>query len=535
MLRAGIEERFREACERIGRKIVEENLREVEKIEKLKLVIAKTYGLNRVPSNLEILENLPAELRKKVSGILVKKPVKTISGVSIITVMMPIFECPHGRCAYCPGGRSAKSPRSYTGEEESVKLAENVGYSPYLQVKSQLSKLERMGHKVDKVELIFIGGTFNALPQGMQKWFVKRCLDALNGVESDSLADALAKAEKKPLHRVSGIAVETRPDWVKLPQANRLLEMGVTRIEIGVQAPDDEIYKLTRRGHSVEDVVEATRTLKDLAFKVGYHLMPNLPGSSIEKDLEMYRMLWEDSRFRPDMLKIYPTLVLPGTLLYQWWRQGLYKSYSDEELIKLLAEWFLMTPPYVRIQRVQREIPLQIASSGNKVANLRDAVEKYLKEKGLRCRCIRCREAGHRLLKDGVKAEEENIKLKTLRYEASEGEEYFISYEDDVNDVLIGFIRLRNPSQVLRKELEGAALVRELHVYGRMTPVGSKRIDESWQHRSYGSKLLAEAERIAAEELDAKKIVVISGIGVRKYYYRHGYKADGPYVSKRLR
>ena len=536
MLETRSEERFHEACAEIAKIIVNHGLKDRNSVERIKLRVAERYRLSRVPSNIEILKHIPENMKEQVSAVLLKKPVKTISGVSVITVVSPIYECPHGRCVYCPGGGPMKSPRSYTGEEESIRTARLIDYDPYLQVTNQLEKLERMGHKVDKVELIFIGGTFNAMPQGFQRWFVKRCLDALNGEGSRSLEDALTKAEKSARVRVSGIAVETRPDWAKLRQANRLLEMGVTRVELGVQAPDDEIYRIIRRGHTVEDVVEATRTLKDLAFKVGYHLMPNLPGSNLEKDLEMYRMLWEDSRFRPDMLKIYPTLVLPGTLLHEWWRQGRYHSYSDEELIRLLAEWFLMTPPYVRIQRVQREIPLRLASSGNKVANLREAVEEYLRERGLRCRCIRCREAGHRLLRDGVRVDEENVRLGVLRYEASEGEEFFISYEDVANDILIGFIRLRWPSQVLRKELEGAALVRELHVYGRMLPVGLKEGDGwSWQHRSYGSRLLREAERVAVEELDARKVAVISGVGVRRYYYMRGYRLDGPYVSKRVK
>lgn len=521
-----------EACREIAEQIIEAGFKDVERI---KLKVSKKYGLRKVPSNVEILQNIPAELREKVKRVLSKKPVKTISGVSVITVVSPIRSCPHGACIYCPGG-DLNSPRSYTGEEESVRMASLVDYDPYLQVQGQVGKLERMGHDVDKVELIFIAGTFNAMPYGFQRWFLKRCLDMLNGVDSSSLEEALRIAEERPKHRVSGITVETRPDWVKRPrQAERLLEMGVTRVEIGVQILDDEVYRLVRRGHTVEDVAEATRTLKDLAFKVGYHLMPNLPGSSLEKDLECYRRIWVDERFRPDMIKIYPTLVLPGTILHEWWKSGRYRPYRDEDLVKLLADWLLLTPPYVRIQRIQREIPLDITSAGNRVPNLREVVENYLKMRGLRCRCIRCREVGHRLLKDGVKVDPDSIKLVVRRYKASGGLEYFISYEDISNDILVGFLRLRSPSQVLRKELENAALVRELHVYGRMIPVGAKDLsDWTMQHRSYGSRLLAEAERIAVEELDARKIVVISGVGVRKYYYRHGYRRDGPYVSKRL-
>ena len=520
---------FREACRRVAILIAEERV----PVDQAKRIVAKEFKLDRVPSNIDILDNAPSHLRDRLSKVLRKKPVKTISGVSVITVVVPMRDCPHGGCIYCPGGSDA--PKSHTGEEDVIRLAHLLDYDPYLQVLSQIGRLKRMGHEVDKVELIFIAGTFTALPWGFQRWFVKRCLDALNSSSSSSLEEALKIAERSAQHRISGITVETRPDWAKLPQAQRLLELGVTRVEIGVQALDDEIYRIINRGHTVEDVVESTRDLKDLAFKVGYHLMPNLPGSSIEKDLEMYRRLWEDPDFRPDMVKIYPTLVLPRTGLYELWKRGEYKPYEDEELVELLAKWFELTPPYVRIQRVQREIPLRVAVAGNKIPNLREAVEEYLRRKGMRCRCIRCREVGHRFLRDGVRPDLDKVELVVRRYEASGGVEYFLSYEDFVNDVLIAFLRLRLPSRVLREELRNAALVRELHVYGRMIPVGESGSDEiAVQHKAFGSRLLQEAERIAREELDARKIVVISGVGVRNYYYKRGYGPDGPYVSKSL-
>ena len=527
---AEAEDRVKEACRAAAVLLLEHsNLR----VEDVKRMVARMYRLKRVPSNVEILENAPEDVRHELRKVLVKKPVKTVSGVATITIMNPMRSCPHGGCIYCPGG--LESPKSHTGEEEMVRQARLVDYDPHLQVLAQVGKLERMGHDVDKIELIIIAGTFTALPQGYQRWFVKRCLDALNNETSASLEEAIKRAENPLNKRISGITVETRPDWAKLPQAERLLMLGVTRVEIGVQAIDDEIYRIINRGHTVDDVVEATQVLKDLAFKVGYHLMPNLPGSSLEKDLEMYRRIWEDARFRPDMVKIYPTLVLPGTRLYDLWKMGLYHPYSDEELVELLAKWLKITPPYVRIQRIQREIPLRFAAAGNKIPNLREVVEAKLRERGLSCRCIRCREFGHKALKEGVVARPEDAKLVVRRYEASGGLEYFISYEDLNKDVLFGFIRLRLPSKILRKELEGAALVRELHVYGKMIPVGERNEDDlSAQHKELGSRLLREAERISAEELDARKIVVISGIGVRRYYYRHGYKLDGPYVSKKL-
>ncbi|MCS7126496.1 MAG: tRNA uridine(34) 5-carboxymethylaminomethyl modification radical SAM/GNAT enzyme Elp3 [Aigarchaeota archaeon] len=521
---------YREACRKIASEILSRTSIDSREVEKIKLRVSEEYGLLKVPSNLEIIENTPLELIENIRTRLARRITRIISGVTVITVVAPIYECPHGRCIYCPGGKN--SPRSYTGKEESVENALRVGYDPYLQVLNQVDKLKKLGHRVDKVELIIIGGTFNAMPYGAQLWFVKRCIDALNNTSSRSFEDAVKKAERASL-RISGITIETRPDWAQLRQANKLLELGVTRVELGVQSLDDEIYKIINRGHTVEDVVEATQILKDLGFKVGYHLMPNLPGSSYEKDLEIYRKIWEDNRFRPDLVKIYPTLVLPDTGLYELWKRGEYTPYHDDVLIKLLAEWFLMTPAYVRIQRVQREIPLHTTLAGNKIGNLRERVEEYLKNNGLRCRCIRCREVGRRM-REGVQIDEERVKMYVMKYEASEGLEYFISCEDRVADALIGFIRLRMPSRVLRKELENAGIVRELHVYGKMSPIRTRE-EGSWQHRGYGSMLLAKAEEIASLELDVDKLVVISGIGVREYYYKRGYKLDGPYVSKVLR
>jgi elongator complex protein 3 len=335
-------------------------------ISSLKISVAKEMNFGRVPSNLEILGAITDESeRKKLARILRIKPVRTVSGVSIITVVTPPSRCPHGKCVYCPGGVEHNTPQSYTGEEAAVKLASMSSYDPYLQAKKKVETLRSMGHEVDKVEIIVIGGTFTAFPIPFQRYFLKRCLEAVAELEAITLEEALAKAEFSN-RRVSGITVETRPDCVSLEQANALLEMGVTRVELGVQAPDDEIYRICKRNHTVADVINSTRILKDLAFKVCYHLMPNLPGSSYEKDLEMFKELFENPDFRPDMLKIYPTLVLPGTELYKMWQEGMYKSYNDEELVNLLCEWFSMVPPYVRIIRVQREIPLQLAVSGNR-------------------------------------------------------------------------------------------------------------------------------------------------------------------------
>jgi len=502
--------------------------------EQMKLQAARMLGLGRIPSNVELIQAASPPIRQQLSALIRKKLTKTISGVSVITVVAPVYHCPHGRCVYCPGGAADGTPQSYTGNEAVVKRASAVGFDPYRQVRDAVKRLRDMGHSVDKVELIIIGGTFNAMPQSFQEFFIRRCLDALTEYDSQGLDEALMAAESA-CTRVSGITVETKPDWGKRVQANSLLEMGVTKVELGVQALDDSIYRVTNRGHTLADVVEATADLKDLALKVGYHFMPNLPGSTIEKDEEMFRRMFEDERFRPDYLKIYPTLVLPRTALHAWYVQGRYQPYSDEEIVELLTRCLSHVPPYVRVQRIQREIPLESTVAGNKLSNLRQVVEREMMSRGLPCRCIRCRELGRKISANQSDLGFVDAQLNRLDYSASGGVECFISFDLPASDALLGFIRLRIPERSLRPELRKAALVRELHVYGEMTPINQTPSSRSAQHRSFGKRLLAEAEKVALEEFGARKIVVISGVGVRGYYYRQGYTRDGPYVSKPLR
>ncbi|MEM1945264.1 MAG: tRNA uridine(34) 5-carboxymethylaminomethyl modification radical SAM/GNAT enzyme Elp3 [Nitrososphaerota archaeon] len=494
-------------------------------LSKAKLRAVKALGLNRIPANTEIAESMGDDAPEWLRSLVVKKPVKTGSGVSVLTVVAPLYSCPHGKCIYCPGGLESGTPQSYTGREPVIREANEVFYSPHHQVRRKIEKLRRMGHNVDKVELIIIGGTFTAAPPSFQREFIKGCLDAIIGSSSPDLETALRMAEKTAIH-ISGITIETKPDWAKLPIASRLVDMGVTRVELGVQALDDDILRQVNRGHSVADVVEATRDLRDLSFKICYHMMPNLPGSSPVKDLEMLCRLFESEDFRPDMLKIYPTLVLPGTGLEKLWRRGLYQPYGDGELMKVLVEFFRRVPRYVRVNRVQREIPLDYALTGSSVSNLRQEVENRL---GEGCRCIRCREVGRR------GSDQRSISLNYIKYRAGGGDEWFISFEDVDTDSLIGFIRLRIPPRVVRSELEDAGLVRELHVYGSMTPVGYRLNGQTAQHKGFGRRLLSEAERVVAEEYGLGGVAVISGVGVRGYYRKMGYSLEGPYMFKRLR
>jgi len=406
-----------------------------------------------------------------------------------------------------------------------------MGFDAFKQVKHRLAQLEEIGHDPRKCELIIMGGTFNALPRRYQNSFVKRAFDAFNGRTSKTLAEA-QKRNEKAARRVVGLTFETRPDYATPERVSRLIDFGATRIELGVQTLSDKVYEIVRRGHSVEDVVKATRACKDSLLKVCFHYMPGLFASP-QEDLRMMRQLFEDERFKPDLLKIYPCLVIKGTPLYDKWKKGEFTPYSTEEAAEVIAEAKRFFPPWVRVMRVDRDIPVNLVEAGVNKSNLREIVAKKLAEKGSRCRCIRCREAGLRA-RFGEKVDWKSVELKRLDFRASGGKEVFLSFEDAANDLLLGFLRLRHPFAPFRPELlRGTAGVRELHVYGEQLPLGARE-QSALQHKNFGKKLLAEAERIAKEEWSADKLAVISGIGVRDYYRKLGYHLDGAYVSKRL-
>jgi len=507
-----------------------------EDVSRVKMQVAAKYQLSKIPSNPEIIAALKPEERRKLLPVLRRKATRTVSGVTVVAVMTTPYPCPQQEpCTYCPGGPPFGVPQSYTGFEPAAMRGLQNAFDPYSQVKSRIEQFRAIGHRVDKVELIIMGGTFPATPEAYQTWFVKRCLDALNDVDSSSLEEAKRKAETSLIRNV-GITVETRPDWAKETHVDKMLGMGVTRVELGVQNPSDEIYRLVGRKHTVKDVVEATRILKDAGLKIVYHLMPGMPGSSMEKDLEAFKEIFSNPAYKPDMIKIYPCLVLKGTKAYEWYVRGEYRPYMNEEAARLIVEVKKMIPPWVRIMRVQRDIPAPLIVAGVNRSNLRQLVQQKLKEQGLRCRCIRCREVGHRLLADGVKPNPEKVEISATRYEASEGQEIFISAEDKENDVLIGYLRLRIPSKKAHRpeiRAEPCSIIRELHVYGPLVPVG-KHISKAWQHKGYGAVLLSEAKRITSQEYGFKKILVISALGTKQYYMRFGYQHDGPYMSKTL-
>jgi elongator complex protein 3 len=505
-------------------------------VNRIKTQVAAKHQLARIPSNAEIINALTPKERPKLLIVLRRKTTRTISGVTVIAVMTKPQPCPQPEpCAYCPGGPTQGVPQSYTGHEPAAMRGSQNSYDPYQQVQSRIHQLTAIGHRVDKIELIVMGGTFPATPLEYQTRFIQRCLDAITGKASASLEEAKAHAETSRIRNV-GITVETRPDWCKEPHVNTMLDMGVTRVEIGVQNPDDEIYRLAGRAHAVADVKEATRVAKDAGLKIVYHLMPGMPGSNPTKDLEAFKQVFIEPAFKPDMIKIYPCLVIAGTKAYDWYREGVYTPYSTEEAANLIAEVKKRLPPWVRVMRVQRDIPAGLIVAGVDKSNLRQLVQQKLAEHGDRCACIRCREVGHRLAVDNVTPDLDKIQILTTRYQASEGKEFFISAEDPENNILIGYLRLRVPSaKAHRPEISAvsSAIVRELHVYGPLVPVG-KHSAKAWQHKGYGSILLGEAERVAREDYGLEKLLVISALGTKQYYMRFGYERDGVYVSKKL-
>jgi len=459
-----------------------------------------------------------------------RKLSRTISGVTPVAVMTQPMPCP-GQCIYCP--TYAATPQSYTPESPAVLRAINCDFDAARQVQLRLKILSGMEHPTDKVELIVMGGTFLATPIDYQHQFIKECFDALNGRASASLEEA-QKLNETASHRCVGLCIETRPDWCRQEDIERMLEFGATRVELGVQVLDDNIYRLVGRGHGVEEVISATHRLKRYGFKVHYHWMPGLPGSTPQHDLEMTRTMFADERFRPDGMKLYPTMVVEGTELERWYRQGRYQPYDDQTMINLIADIKAIVPRYVRISRVLRDIPAKYIVGGLK-NSLREPVKKIMQQRGEACKCIRCREYGHRI-KDGWQPSEP--KLTRLDYNASGGREIFLSFEDE-QDTLFGLLRLRVQPEGLPElgdSNKNLALVRELHIYGPELSLGEHKVDAA-QHRGFGRRLLSEAEKIAAIEFGAETIAVLSGVGAREYYRSEdsGYSLRAGYMVKKLK
>jgi len=498
-----------------------------------KIEICRKYRLNAVPKNSAILAGATPEERENLRRVLLVKPTRTLSGVAPVAVMTSPYPCPHGRCLPCPGGPAHPfgSPQSYTGEEPAAKRAREHGYDPFSQVHARLGQFETLGHRVEKVELIIMGGTMTARPVEYQNEFVARCIEAMNvypgnfpSPQTPSVAE-VQKVNETAQVRCVAITFETRPDWCKREHIDRMLGFGVTKVELGVQHLNDSILSFNRRGCTVADTAEANKLLRDAGLKVGFHIMPNLPHSTIAEDKEMFEMLFSDPRFKPDFLKIYPTLVTPGSEIEELWELKRYKPYNEDQLVDLIAYGKTLIPEYTRLSRVQRDIPAKLIVAGSRHSNFRQLAQNRLKAQGRRCRCIRCREIGR--LPSDLKSE-----IRRMSYECCGGTEHFISAVS--GDSLIGFARLRFPSAEFRQELAGAALIRELHVYGSLVPVGNEAAEaEEWQHRNFGKMLLTYAEDIAWDA-GFTRIAIMSGIGVRPYYRRQGYERRGPYMIREI-
>jgi len=541
-------EAYVRACQELVQRILDGEIDE-EEVEQAKKDACGKHSAPKVPRNSDLIDFGPDDRREELEEVLRRKPVRTASGVSPVAIMTSPHRCPHGKCLYCPGGPDSEfsSAQSYTGHEPAAARGVQNDYDPYGQVRLRLNQLRQIGHPVDKVELILMGGTMTARSHDYQEWFVKRALEAMNDFdpaadpqpsESESFAqdpddyewkyleDVIAENETAAVRNI-GTTFETKPDWCDPEQIDRMLRLGGTKVEVGVQTTFERINREMHRGHGMQASLDANRRLRDSAFKVGFHMMPGQPGMSKEMCLEDFRRIFENSDWRPDYLKIYPTLVVEGTVTYDWWRNEEFEPLSNDEAAELVAEIKSMIPKYTRLQRVQRDIPADFIEGGVWKSNLRQLAWQRMDEHGWTCDCIRCREVGHN------DAEPEEITLDTMTYEAAGGTEHFISFEDREKDLLVGFCRLRFPGDPVRKELEDAALVRELHVYGGEVAVGEDGGDGQ-QHKGYGRRLLREAEERAADA-GYDKIAVISGIGAREYYRQKlGYRQDGPYVSKRL-
>ena len=417
-------------------------------------------------------------------------------------------------------------PKSYLSDEPAAQRAKNLNFDAKAQISQRLTQLKMNGHPTDKLEIIVVGGTYSAYPSDYKISFIKEIYDACNEADSKDVEEAMAKNETAK-QRIVALSVETRPDWVTENEVKLLRRLGVTKVQLGVQAIDEEISRITKRGHGQAEVVEATRLLRDAGMKICYHIMPNLPGSNPEKDVAMARLIYTDPRFMPDYVKIYPCMVIRGTALYRMWQRGKFATYDDDTLKKVLKEISVITPPWVRVDRLVRDISRGWVGAGSIRTNMRQEVERELTAEGRSCRCIRCRE-----VKDGIYLTRPTLRRKTLT--TLGGREVFFSYENEHK--LYALLRLRLPdpqNKPLFGELKGAAVVREVHSYGQVVPLSTRSKGKA-QHQGLGRLLMAKAEAEAVKN-GYRKLAVISAVGTREYYRKLGYILEGSYMLKKIK
>ena len=452
---------------------------------------------------------------------LTTRPVRTLSGVTPFAVMTKPYVCP-GLCTFCP--LELGMPKSYLSDEPAAARAKQLNFDPRAQIESRLTQLVDTGHDTDKIELIVIGGTFGNYPESYKRQFFKDMIDTINGTVSATLEDAQI-ANETASRRIVGMSVETRPDWIDEKEVKLFRELGVTKVQVGVQAFDETILARIKRGHTLDKVAEATQLLKDAGIKVCYHFMPNLPGSNPVLDLAMAKMMYEDPRFKPDFVKIYPAQVIPGTEMYREWQRGEFAPYDDELLKDVLKDIKKITPPFVRIDRLVRDISKKWVAAGTKATNMRQYIQAEMQQEGWSCQCIRCREIKSRDFAS-------TPTMQDLVIETQGGTEHLLTFED--SGKLYSLLRLRLPAQptTLFPELAGAAIIREVHTYGKTVPHATKSSSQT-QHRGLGKQLIARAEEIALQA-GYGTMAVISSIGTRDYYRKQGYVREGLYMTKVL-
>ena len=459
----------------------------------------------------ELVKNGKIRQSVKIESLLRLKPVRSLSGIVNVSVLTKSYPCP-GKCIFCPTQKGV--PKSYLDTEPAVMRAILNQYEPQKQVEMRLKALKNIGHPIDKIELRIIGGTWSFYPKIYQTWFVKKCFDACNQKNSKSL-DKAQKLNEKAKYRIIGLSIETRPDFINNKEIKRLRRLGVTWVELGIQSIYDDVLEINQRGHNIKASIQATKLLKDAGFKVCYQMMLNLLGSDLKRDEEMFRELFSNSDFQPDFLKIYPCALLKETSLYRWWKEKKYKPYTDSQLIDLLKAIQKKIPYYVRIQRIIRDIPSKMIVAGPaKISNLAQITAGC-------CKCIRCRE-----VRENYNLKE-RLYLFRQDYNASEGKEIFLSFENKNQTKLYSLLRLRITS-------DNRAIIREVHTYGQLHSLKYRGATSvfSPQHKGFGKKLIKEAEKIVKEEFKINKIFVISGIGVRGYYRKLGYRLKNTYMVK---
>jgi elongator complex protein 3 len=487
------------------------------------------------PDNISLLKALRSSKKELACAGLINllrvRPVRSLSGIVNVSVLTKPYPCP-GNCLYCPN--EPGFPKSYLSGEPAAERAKLLKFNPYIQVKKRLENLAAEGHSVDKIELRVIGGTWSFYPENYQDKFIASCFAAANGFGQPKYKTLSLEAEQKKNEtakcRIVGISVETRPDYINAKEIIQLRKLGVTRVELGIQSIYNDVLELNNRGHKIESAILATKLLKNAGFKVSFQIMLNLYGSSPEKDLAMAKVLFSNPDFCPDLLKIYPCAVLKEAPLFKLHEQGKYKPYSDEQLILTVKEIKKIVPPWVRIERIIRDIPSPRITTGTKtISNLRQIIANDMERKHWSCQCIRCRE-----VKGKFDLDEKAI-LVRRDYQASDGTEIFLSFENEAKTKIFSLLRLRIPGKNAGPAipvLKNAALIREIHTYGIQTPIADK--STSAQHTGLGKKLILEAERIAKAEFKVKKIAAISGVGARAYWRKNGYKIRDTYLAKLL-